>query len=114
MKINFVTTIIATAISLLISYGFYGFFEGDNKMIISVGTFVFLTITSVATIGVNFEKERSTTNIRVVSSIFFAIALISGLFYSFCNFSTAAFIIPNGLLLMIFILIVYSINKTKQ
>lgn len=114
MKLNFVQTIIAIAVSLLIAYGLYSFHESENKILLSLGSFIFLATTLVITIGVNFEQSRSTTNVRVVSGIFFAIALASNLIFSFLKFSTPSYVITNGILLLIFVLIVYSINKAKQ
>ena len=114
MKLNFVQTIIAIAVSLLIAYGLYSFHESENKILLSLGSFVFLAITLVITIGVNFEQSRTTTNIRVVSGIFFVLAFISNLIFSFFTFSTPSYIIINGILLLIFVLIIYSIYKAKQ
>ena len=70
--------------------------------------------TDRATIGVNFEQSRTTTNVRVVSGIFFVISLASNLIFSFFTFSTPSYVITNGILLLIFVLIAYSISKAKQ
>ena len=114
MKLNFVQTIIAIALSLLIAYGLYSFHDSENKMLLSLGSFIFLATTLIIAIGVNFEQSRTTTNIRVVSGIFFVIALISNLIFTFINFSIIGYVMINGILLLIFVLIVYSINKAKQ
>ena len=114
MKLNFVQTIIAIGVSLLIAYGLYSFHDSENKILLSLGSFIFLAVTLVITIGVNFEKSRTTTNVRVVSGIFFVIAFVSNLLFSFFTFSSPSYIITNGILLLIFVLIVYSINKAKQ
>lgn len=114
MKINFVQTIIAIAVSSLIAYGFYSFCGNKNKALLTMGSFIFLATTLVITIGVNFEKSRTTSNVRVVSGIFFAIALMSNLVFSFFTFSTPSYVITNGILLLIYMLIAYSINKAKQ
>ena len=114
MKINFVQTIIAIAVSLLIAYGLYSFHANDNKLLLCAGSFVFLSVTLIITIGASFELPRTTTNIRVVSGIFFAMALITNLIFTFINFSAPSYVITNGILLLVFILIAYSINKAKQ
>jgi len=114
MKINFVQTFIAIAVSLLISYGLYSFHESDNKILLSAGAFIFLAITLIVTIGVKFELSGTTTNVKVVSGIFFVIALICSLIFAFINFSVPIYVITNGILLLVFILIIYSINKAKQ
>ena len=56
MKLNVVQTIIAIAISGLISYGLYSFHDSENKIVLSLGSFVFLATTLVIAIGVNFEQ----------------------------------------------------------
>ena len=63
MKLNVVQTMIAIAISGLISYGLYSFHGSENKIVLSLGSFVFLATTLVIAIGVNFEQPRTTTNI---------------------------------------------------
>ena len=114
MKINFVQTIIAIALSLLISYGLYSFHDSENKMLLSAGSFLFLALTLIITIGASFELPRTTTNVKVVSGIFFAVALISNLIFTFIKFSVPSYVIINGILLLVFILIAYSINRAKQ
>jgi hypothetical protein len=114
MKINFVQTIIALAVSLLIAYGLYSFHDSENKILLSAGSFVFLATALVMTIGASFELPRTTTNIRVVSGIFFAVALASNIIFSFVTFSVPLYIIANGILILIFLLIIYSISNAKQ
>jgi hypothetical protein len=114
MKINFVPAIVAIAVSLLITYGLYSFHSFENQILLTGGSFIFLAITLIFAIGARFELPRTTTNVRVVSSIFFMIALISNLVFTFSNFSVPSYIIINGILLLVFILIAYSINEAKQ
>jgi ABC-type glycerol-3-phosphate transport system permease component len=114
MRLNFVKTILAIAISSLIAYGFYSFHNRENKILLSVVSFIFLAITLVFSIGISFELSRTTTNIRAVAGIFFLIALISNIIFSFMNFSIPFYVIINGILMLSFILIEYSINKAKQ
>jgi hypothetical protein len=114
MKINFVQTIIAIAVSALIAYGLYSFHDSENKILLSAGSFIFLAITLTLTIGTSFDLPRTTTNVRVVSGIFFAVALISNLIFTFIAFSIPSYVITNGILMLVIISIVYSINKANQ
>ena len=114
MKLNLIQTIIAVLVSLLITYGLYSFHSGENQILLSAGSFIFLSITLVMFIGTTFEFPRTTINIRVVSGVFFIIGLISNLIFTFINFSVPSYIIINGLLILTFILIAYSIYKAKQ
>ncbi len=114
MKINFIKTLIAICISGLIAYGFYSFHKTDNKLLLSLSSFVFLSLTLLFTLGISFSLPRTTTMVSTVSGIFFAIALVSNLLFSFFNFSTPIYLIINGIALMIYTLVAYSISKTKQ
>ena len=114
MKLNLVPTFIAVAISSLISYGFYTFHNYENKILLLSGCFIFLVLTLTLSIGMEFELPRTTINVRSVSFIFFALAFICNLIFTFINFSVPIYIILNGLLMLIFFLIVYSISKAKQ
>jgi len=86
MKLNFIQTIVTIALNLLIEYGLYSFYVSKNKILLSLGSFVFLTTILVITIGVNFEQSRTRTKVRVISGIFFAIALAINLIFSFFTF----------------------------
>jgi hypothetical protein len=114
MKINFIKTVIAICVSGLIAYGFYSFHETDNKLLLSIGSFVFLSLTLLFTLSISFSLPRTTTMIRTVSGIFFAIAFVSNLLFSFFNFSTPIYIIINGIAIMAYALIAYSISRAKQ
>jgi hypothetical protein len=114
MKINFIKTVIAICVSGLIAYGFYSFHETDNKLLLSIGSFVFLSLTLLFTLSISFSLPRTTTMIRTVSGIFFVIAFVSNMLFSFFNFSTPIYVIINGIAIMTYVLIAYSIGRAKQ
>ncbi|MCW2260124.1 MULTISPECIES: hypothetical protein [Sphingobacterium] len=114
MKIDLVKTIIAVAVSSLIAYGFNMFSVSFNKDLLTFGSLLFLIITLTFTIGIRFDLPRTTSLIRTISIIFFAIAFFSNLTFSFTDFKEASYIIVNGILFLIFVLSVYSINRAKQ
>jgi hypothetical protein len=114
MKINFVPTLIGLFASALISYGFYVVHVLETNFLLSIGSFIFLGITSVFGLGISFEFQRTTTNIRVVSSLFFALGLITNLVFAFSAFSVPSYVIVNGILFLAFLLIIYSIEIAKQ
>lgn len=114
MKINSIKAIIAICVSGLIAYGFYSFHKTDSKLLLSLGSFVFLSLTLLFTLSISFSLSRTTTMIRTVSGIFFAIAFVSNLLFSFFNFSTPIYVIINGIAIMTYALIAYSVSRAKQ
>jgi hypothetical protein len=114
MKIDFVKTIIALAVSVLISYGFYSFHHSEYSQLLVYSTFSELFLSSFFVLGLRLELNRTTTLIRTVSSIFFIIFLLTNILFSFFSFSQQLYIIINGLFVLIGVLIIYSLLKAKQ
>ena len=114
MKIKIVPTIVAVLLCALIAYGLFSFHKFDYQILLSVGGFVFCAATLFFAFGVNFNLPRTTTNIRFLSITFFFIALVSNLIFCFINFSVPLYVILNGIFLLIFILITYSIANAKM
>ena len=114
MKINSIKAIIAICVSGLIAYGFYSFHKTDSKLLLSLGSFLFLSLTLLFTLSISFSLSRTTTMIRTVSGIFFVLAFVSNLLFSFFNFSTPIYIIINGIAIMTYALTAYSIGRAKQ
>jgi len=114
LKINFIKTLIAIFISGLIAFGFYSFHKTDNNLLLSLGSFLFLSVTLLFTLSISFSLPRTITMVRVVSGIFFVVAFVINLTFSFLNFSTPIYIIINGIAVMTYILIAYSISRAKQ
>ena len=114
MKIHLIPSIIAIAICSLIAYGFYSFGLDENKLLLCIGGFAFVFITLIFTIGVSTELPRTNTNIKTLSGVFFLIALTSNLIFTFVTFIVPLYIIVNGILLLAFVFIIYSIYRAKQ
>jgi hypothetical protein len=114
MKLNTIPSLIALIISALIAYSFYHFHTGENKDLLSLGSFIFIAITLLFLIGIRYTLPRTTTMIATVSGIFFVLSLISNLTFSFSTISTPLYVIVNGILMMVYLYIVYSVQKAKQ
>ena len=114
MKLNIVPALIAIAISALIAFGMYSFTIGLNKELIAFGSFLFAAVTLISAIGISYDYKRTATNVRALAMVFFFIALISNVGFVYFSFSQAAYIVTNGILLLVFILISYAIVGAKQ
>ena len=97
MKIDFVKTIIAVAIGCLIAYGLYTVCEYDNLrwLLTSIGGGI-LSLLLVFSIG-----------------LFFICGVVN-FGFAFFNFSKPLFIIVNGIILLIYALIVQGMYKNQQ
>jgi hypothetical protein len=115
MKINFIYFLIALAISGLIAFGFYSFYEGDNKILLVTSSLIFLSLTLMLSLAVTIkDRTRVTVLVRTVSGIMFFVGLITNLIFSFFEFNKDWYIIIIGLILIIYSLVVYSLLKSKQ
>lgn len=113
MKINLIKLIIAIFISVLICHRFYSCAHPDKSLLLTIDSYITLSGTMLGSIGIDFEDRRNGINIRLVSSIFFVIFLILGVIFSCFEFSNPLYVIINGLLLLIYIHITYSIYKVR-
>lgn len=114
MKVDFIKTFIALGISALIAYAFYSIHKSENTNLLVFTSFAELFLCSFFVFALRFDLSRTTTNIRVVSSIFFIVFLILNIIFSFFALSKQSYIIVNGLVVLLGILIVYSLLKAKQ
>ena len=117
MKINIVMLLIALAIAALAAYGFYTWNKEDNfQLLLTIGSGVMLFITFSGIIAVKAAGGRGGVgNIRVLSIIFLIASIISNIIFSFINLSSpAAYIITNGIIILIYILIGYTVFKAIQ
>ena len=114
MKINYLNAIIAIGISSLITFGLYNVDSNVMKGPIGIGSFVLFSATLMQMIGVSFSRPKGGVSLSVVSVVFFVIALISNLLFSFFGSTIVSYIVVNGLIFFIFILISQSIYRAKQ
>ena len=112
MKIDLVKSIIALVISALISYGFYELCEDETQRIVLLCS-TFILITSCFTIGCSL-RTNGAIMLTTFSGIFFLIGIIIHAFQALFTFNRTAFLIIDGLLLLVYILTAQSIYKSKQ
>ncbi len=113
-QVKFFQLIIAIALSALMSFGFYSMDIESNKLLISIGGFVFFAITLACTIGIQFETAGVSTNVRVLSSIFFVVGLVSPIVFSFFSSSVPLYVLVNGIVILVYALIVNGLIKAAS
>jgi len=113
MKVSTIPSLIAIAIAALIAYGFYSFNDNSNKILLSLGSFLLLGITLVSIIGVRYNSYPSAVNSRSLSVVFFLLALVSHLVFSFVEFTISAYIVTHGILFLLYILLIYYVTRRR-
>jgi uncharacterized membrane protein (DUF441 family) len=115
MKMNSLYLIITILISGLLAWGGYALSNDiDRKFYVIVALFVSLCVSSICGLAIQYKEKRSGVMIRTVCWIIFLMALIMDYVFSFFHFNIPLFIICNGLIILITILIVSSIHKTEM
>ncbi|MBP3353556.1 MAG: hypothetical protein IJ341_00140 [Bacteroidales bacterium] len=112
MKVDLLRTIIAIAIGVILAYACYEICNVDDvKWVITIGSFITLTIPLTLAMGICAEKERSLIMLSIVSWITFIVEIITNSCFVFADFSIPVYIIINGLILLIYLLIYNSIYR---
>lgn len=114
MKIKAIPLVIVLGISAIIAYGLYSFCTSDNAILLAIFGGLMSLATLATAFGVTIDSQGKSVNIKVVSLVFFVLALISNIVFARCAFKTPTYIIVNGLLILIWLLIVYGISKADN
>ena len=114
MKINPFLLIVSIGISALLAFGLYTIHSGYYKELLAVVSFVLFSSTLGILFSFTSQAKGATANIKVLSITFFIIFLICNLLFSLVLFRYEFYIISNGILFLIFILIAYGISKSLK
>ena len=113
--VNVIPAIIAVAVAALIGLLVATLCESSNDTVIGISTGVSLAVTLLPMLAIRTDSVRLNVNLRIVSSIFTALVLIVNFIVCFNtpNKLTIYFIIL-GLILLIFIGVLYSLIRSRQ
>ena len=115
MKVKFILTIIASGISALLAYALYKICHTDGKeLLLAIGGGICLFLPLATCLGVRFEQTRTSANVAVMGAVFFGIMAMSNAVFAYLQFSTHSYIVVNGIIMLLFLLIEYLIVKAKQ
>lgn len=115
MKISTIPAIVAIGIAALCGYAMFTFSpQSEVKLPLSIIAGVVLFISLLFSVAIKTPYERTTMNIRFLSSVFFAGILVLNVVFAMILHSLAPSIIVNGIVILLFLLIANSIIKAKQ
>jgi hypothetical protein len=107
--------IVSLAASALIAFGFYTANQGEVYLwLITIGSAFLCFVTLSGILAVGFDVRGGTGNYKIVSTLFFILALVSNIIFNFLDFTSASYIIINGILFLLFIAIEYAIIKALK
>jgi hypothetical protein len=114
MKINVALLLISLAIAALAAFGFFvGNGDEPYRLVITIGSGLsfFVTLGGVFALS---AANGGTVNIKVVSALFFIALLIENVVFSFTAIRLAPYVIITGILLLVYVLIVYAITRALK
>lgn len=114
MKINNFLVVMSTVMSALLAYGFFSYSSSENQLILTLGSFVCFTTTLIMAVGLNFDTDRGTTNIRALSLFFFIVFLVLNIVSAFFDISKPVYIISSGVVLSVFLMSFYGIKRATE
>jgi hypothetical protein len=116
MKINIIFGVITLAIAGLSGYGFFVWNEAEScQFLIAFGAGVTLFLPLGGLLALSSDRQGSVGNIRAFSVIFLILEIISNIIFSLIPLvKPTAYIIVNGILFLVYILIVYVIIRALK
>lgn len=115
MKVNVFLTSIGILLAALLGYFAYSVAAGDeNDLVCGIGSGVCFAATLLPTMGFRYESGRLGVNIRTFSAVFFVIFAISHFCFAGFGVKMPYYIIFNGIMLLIYLAILYKMQGVKN
>lgn len=114
MKVKLVPALIVFGIAALIGYGFYAANardEGNGAWIMLAASVVSFFVTLGGGFGIRYGEGGSAVNITVLSVVFTVVHLVINLIATFAPFHAAPYIIVSGIVLLLYVGIVYGMTR---
>lgn len=115
MKLDALNTIVALLLSALLAYGCYALCKIDDlRLLITIASFIQLSITGIGAFAVKLPDERKTMMFGLASKIFFVIVAALNLVAIFISLTIPFYIILSGILLLAYILAAGFVARAEQ
>ena len=115
MKVDFVKSLIALVISTLLAYACYEICDYEQvKWVITMGAFVTIGVPMMLALGISSQQDHSSIMFKTLSVCVLFLEITSNGVFLFFDFSIPIYVIINGLILLMFVLVYNSIYRTKM
>ena len=113
MSLNTIPAMIVMGISALLSYAFFSFQDIANALLLSICSFIFLTVTGLFAVGISYDNKVTSINVRAASLLFFMIFVAGNILFSLMDFKMQTYVVTGGVLLLLYLLIIYSVTRSR-
>ncbi len=115
MKINIFLCFISVMLASLVGYLAFHIASGnENDFICGIGSSLCFAATLIPSIGLQYTSGRLGVNIRMFSSLFFIIFVISHFCFAGFGIKMPYYIIVNGIILFIYLAVFYKMQGVKN
>ncbi len=115
MRIDVVKTVLAIVLSTLLAYAFYSISSYESKrLLLAIVSFVELSVLTVASLGIKLKETRTSWVLMAWTVAVCIVACAMNLVFSFFDFNIPTFVILNGLLVIIYLLVYSCVYKAHQ
>ena len=112
MKFDFVNSLIAVAISALLAYAFYEICDYERvQWVITIGAFITIAFPALFAMGISAKEQRGSIMLKTLSYVFFVMECVANGIFVFFDFQISAYVIVNGLFLLLYLLLYNSMYK---
>lgn len=115
MKLKIFPTIISVCITVLLTYLLNVVCKDQSLLwIITFGGGITLFIPILVLLGLYIDEPRINANIKVLSAIFVLVITVNDFLFAHLCHKHSSFIVVTGLIILIYLLLLYHIAKTKE
>jgi len=114
MSINFFRLFIALGVSGIAAYGLYENYGGENQALLSICSFITLSIVTTISLAITFDLPRTSVNLKLISGLFSCIILAVNIGFSFFDFSRIIYIITSSIIILSYALLINLVYEAKQ
>ena len=115
MKINVFLSIIILVLSCLFGFWVYSIAEPDaNATLAGVLSTICFALPLITGFSMSYNTSAAIVNVRMLSFALFLLMLILHFYYANTGISMPSYVLINGIIVCIYLAIIYAILKSKQ
>lgn len=115
MKINVFLSIIVFLLSCLLGFWVYSVTDSDAYAALAgVLSTICFALPLIMGFGISYNTSAAIVNVRMLSFVLFLLMLILHFYFANTGISMPSYVLINGIIVCIYLAIIYAILKSKQ